>query len=124
MPIYEYRCQDCGRKSSILLLRIDPEFTPPCRHCQSRRMSRLISKVAVFRSEESRLERLADPSRLGDLNEEDPKSVARWMKRMGKEMGEDMGEDFEEMMDEAMEEEGEGEGSMAGPAGPEEDFDE
>lgn len=104
MPIYEYRCQDCGRKSSILLLRIDPEFTPPCRHCQSRRMSRLISKVAVFRSEESRLERLADPSRLGDLNEEDPKSVARWMKRMGKEFGEDMDMNMDEM-EQAMEEE-------------------
>jgi len=121
MPIYEYRCQDCGRKSSFLLLRIDPEYAPSCRHCQSPRMSRLISKVAVFRSEESRLERLADPSQLGDLDEDDPKSVARWMKRMGKEMGEDMGEDFEETMHEAMEEEAGGEGSLGGP---EEDLDE
>jgi len=67
-------------------------------------MSRLVSKVAVLRSEESRLESLADPSKLGDLDEDDPQSVARWMKRMGKEMGEDMGEDFDAMMDEATEE--------------------
>jgi len=67
-------------------------------------MSRLVSKVAVLRSEESRLESLSDPSKLGDLNEDDPQSVARWMKRMGKEMGEDMGEDFDAMMDEATEE--------------------
>jgi len=111
MPIYEYRCQDCGKRSSFLLLRIDPSFTPSCRHCHSDRLSRLISRVAVFRSEESRLERLADPSSLGDLDENDPQSVARWMKRMGKEMGEDLGDDFEEMMDAAMEEEAMGEGS-------------
>lgn len=121
MPIYEYRCQDCGKRSSFLLLRIDPSFVPSCRYCHSLKMSRLISKVAVFRSEESRLERLADPSKLGDLDESDPQSVARWMKRMGKEMGEDMGDDFEEMVDTAMEEEAGGEGSLGGP---QEDFDE
>jgi len=114
MPIYEYRCQDCGKRSSFLLLRIDLTFLPSCRHCHSPRMSRLISKVAVFRSEESRLERLADPSKLGDLDEEDPKSVARWVKRMGKEMGEDIGDDFEEMVDQAMEEEAGGEDSLEG----------
>ena len=115
MPIYEYKCQDCGRRSSILLLRIDPAFVPSCRHCQSQRVSRLISKVAVLRSEESRLESLADPSRIGDLDEEDPKSVARWMKRMGKEVGEDIGEDFEQMVDQAMEEEGEDGGKSNQP---------
>ena len=54
------------------------------------------------------MERLADPSRLGDLDENDPHLMARWMKRMGKEMGEDMGEDFDQMVEEAMEEEGGG----------------
>jgi len=114
MPVYEYKCQDCGKRSSVLLLRIDPAFVPTCRHCQSSRMNRLISRVAVLRSEEARLEILADPSKLRDLDEGDPQSVARWMKRMGKEMGEDIGEDFEGMVDEAMEEEGAGEDSSEG----------
>jgi len=56
------------------------------------------------RSEEDRLERLADPTRLGDLDESDPRSMARWMKRMGQEMGEDMGDDFDQLVDESMEE--------------------
>ena len=43
------------QRSSILLLRIDPAFVPSCRHCQSLRMTRLISKVVVLRSEESGL---------------------------------------------------------------------
>jgi hypothetical protein len=68
-------------------------------------MSRVLSRVRVIRSEESRMESLADPSKWGDLDEKDPKNMARWMKRMGKEMGEDMGEDVDQMVDEAMEEE-------------------
>jgi len=68
-------------------------------------MSRVLSRVKVIRSEESRMESLADPSKWGDLDEKDPKTMAKWMKRMGKEMGEDMGEDVDQMVDEAMGEE-------------------
>ena len=50
------------------------------------------------------MEGLADPSKWGDLDENDPKSMAKWMKRMGRELGEDVG-DVDEMMDEAMQEE-------------------
>jgi hypothetical protein len=51
------------------------------------------------------MESLADPSKWGGLDENDPKSMAKWAKRMGKELGEDMGEDVDQMVDEAMEEE-------------------
>jgi hypothetical protein len=51
------------------------------------------------------MESLADPSKWGGLDEKDPRSMAKWMKRMGKEMGEEMGEDVDQMVDEAMEEE-------------------
>ncbi len=68
-------------------------------------MSRVLSRVRVIRSEESRMESLADPSKWGGLDEKDPKSMAKWMKKMGKEMGEEMGEDVDAMVDEAMEEE-------------------
>jgi hypothetical protein len=67
-------------------------------------MDKIVSRVAIFRSEESRLESLADPSKLAGLDENDPKSMARWMKKMGKEMGEEMGEDFDQVVEEAMEE--------------------
>ena len=72
-------------------------------------MEKLVSRVAMLRSEESRLDSLADPSQLGGLDENDPKSVARWMKKMGREMGEDLGEDFEQEVDQAAEEAGRGE---------------
>ena len=67
-------------------------------------MKKLVSRVAVLRSGESRLESLADPSKMSGLDEDDPKSVARWMKKMGKEMGEEAGEDFDDSIDEAIEE--------------------
>ncbi len=68
-------------------------------------MSRLLSRVRVLRSEESRLEGLADPSKWGGLDENDPASVGRWMKKMSREMGEDLSnEEIDEMVDGAMEE--------------------
>ncbi len=105
MPIYEYRCDDCGKISEFLLIKSEETFTPECKKCKSKRMSRVLSRVRVVRSEESRMESLADPSKWGGLDENDPKSMAKWMKKMGKEMGEDMGEDVDQVVDEAMEEE-------------------
>jgi putative FmdB family regulatory protein len=105
MPIYEYRCNDCGKISEFLLIKTDETFIPQCKRCKSKKMSRVLSRVRVIHSEESRMESLADPSKWGDLDEKDPKSMAKWMKKMGKEMGEDMGEDVDQMVDEAMEEE-------------------
>ena len=101
MPIYEYRCHDCRRRVSILLRSFGAaeKATPQCPRCGSSNLTRLISRVAVLRSEESRLEAMADPSSLGDLDETDPKSIARWMKRMGSELGEDMGDDLNEVVD-------------------------
>lgn len=64
-------------------------------------MRRLMSRFAMPRSEESRLQSLADPSKMGDVDENDPKSVARMMKRMGKEVGDEFnGEDFDEAVEE------------------------
>lgn len=115
MPIYEYCCAACGRKTTVVTLSVSAAVEPKCRHCGGADLRKLVSRVAVRRSEESRLESLADPSSLAGLDENDPKSVARWMKKMGKEMGkemgEEMGEDFDEEVDRAMEEAGrEGEG--------------
>jgi putative FmdB family regulatory protein len=105
MPIYEYRCDDCGKISEFILIKSEESFTPQCKRCKSKKMSRVLSRVRVVRSEERRMESLADPSKWGGLDERDPKSMAKWMKKMGKEMGEDMGEDMDQMVDEAMEEE-------------------
>ncbi|MBM4132167.1 MAG: zinc ribbon domain-containing protein [Nitrospira sp.] len=101
MPIYEYRCQDCDKRSSLLVLSISHPPPLACNYCHSAKLERVLSRFASPKSEEARLESLADPSHLGGLDDNDPKSMARFMKKMGEEMGEDVGDDVEAALDEA-----------------------
>ncbi len=113
MPIYEYECQGCRRRVSLLVRSLAGYTSPRCPRCGSAELSRLMSRFATVKSEDARLESLGDPSQYGGLDENDPKSVARFMKRMGQEMGEDLGDDLDAAMDEAMAEPGgEGEGGL------------
>ncbi len=107
MPIYEYRCRKCKKKSEVITFRVSEDFSAVCSHCGSDQTERIPSRVRVRMSEETRMERMADPSRLSGLDENDPKSMAKWMKSMSQEMGDEMGEDFDvdAMMEEAMAEE-------------------
>jgi putative FmdB family regulatory protein len=98
MPIYEYRCQDCGRKLSVFWRSRSDVKTPHCRRCGSENMTRLVSRVRVIRSEESRMDDLADDAALADLDENDPRSLGRWMRKMSREMGEDLGPEFNEIV--------------------------
>ena len=100
MPIYEYSCRECHRKSSILVLNPHNSSMVTCRHCGSSKLERLLSRFAAPKSEEARLESLADPAHLGGIDENDPRSVARLMKKMGQEMGENV-DDIEAMMDQS-----------------------
>ncbi len=120
MPIYEFLCQDCGRKMSALVLSRARVSEVRCKRCGSANLEKLVSRFATVKSEDARLESLADPSSMGDVDENDPQSVARWMKKMGKEMGEDLGED----LDQAIEEEMAGEGGDDGqtPGGGDDDL--
>jgi putative FmdB family regulatory protein len=101
MPIYEYRCNKCKKRVSVLTLRISEAVNPECDRCGSKDLSRLMSRFATVKSEEARLDALADPSSLSGVDENDPKSMARWMRKMGKEMGEEFsGGEFDQMVDE------------------------
>jgi putative FmdB family regulatory protein len=116
MPIYEYECGDCRRRVSLLVLRPSVAPPPTCPRCQGTSLTRLMSRFATVKSEEARLDALADSSSFGDVDENDPASVARFMKTMGKEFGDDLGEDFESAVDEAMAEAGDDGDSPSGGA--------
>lgn len=100
MPIYEYVCHDCKRRVSLLWRSFTDaqEREAICPRCGGAHLTRLISRVAVLRSAESRLDDLSDPSSMGDLDESDPKSLARFMRKMASETGEDLGPEFEEVV--------------------------
>lgn len=98
MPVYEYLCRDCGRCFSRFFWRIADADGARCR-CGSDKLEQLVSRVAMLKSEESRLEGLADPSKWGGLDENDPQSMARMMRKLGSEVGEDLGPEFNEAID-------------------------
>ena len=100
MPIYEYQCNACQRRFSFLYGVTADSRNPSCPRCQSHELTRLFSRFATIRSTEAYLENLADPSKIGDL--EDPKAVARWAKELGGALGPEMGMDADGFMDEMM----------------------
>ena len=61
MPIYEYRCQDCGSASSFYLRT--SKSTPPsqCKHCDSENLQRIFSSFAYVKSEADKVAQL-DPN--------------------------------------------------------------
>lgn len=104
MPIYEYQCTECQRRFTIFWRTISDaqKAQATCKYCDSQQVERLVSKIRIVRSEESRMEELADPSMLGDLDENDPKSMGRFMRKMMNEMGDEAGElgpEFDEVVD-------------------------
>jgi putative FmdB family regulatory protein len=127
MPIYEYECGSCRRRVSLLIRSISAASAPACPRCGGNALRRLMSRFATVKSEETRLEGLASDSSLGDIDENNPASVARFMKKMGREFGDDLGEDFESAVDEAMAEgedagAGDGDSESIGSAGASDDL--
>jgi putative FmdB family regulatory protein len=103
MPIYEYQCLHCGKISAHLILPKE-ELVPFCKHCGSKKVKRIISRVNVLRSTETKIEQFTDPTRWGDL-ENNPRAFANWMKEVGKEFGEDFtSEEMEKMVEETIKE--------------------
>ena len=101
MPIYEYYCGDCRRRVSVFFRTFSAASseTAYCPRCESVNLRRLVSKVAVLKSEESRLDNMADPSFMAGLENEDPRALAGFMRKMSDEMGEPLDAEMSEMVD-------------------------
>jgi len=107
--------------TSVLVRSIGSPTSPTSARCHGANLTKLVSRFAVLHSEESRLESLADPGSLSGLDEDDPKSVAAWARKMGGELGDDLGDDFRQAVEE-MEAggapgESEGDTGFGGPEG-------
>lgn len=88
MPIYEYRCQGCGRRVALFFRSISGASQPRCPHCGSGDLTRLVSQVAVLRPWGESLDWVPDAESLDDVDEDSPQEVARWARRLREEMGE------------------------------------
>ncbi len=96
MPIYEYRCNACRRRFSVLVGVVAEEDPLQCPRCGSTELTRLISRFARLRNEDDVIDDMLDPDKIGDP--EDPKTMRRWVKEMGKELGEDFADEFDEIL--------------------------
>lgn len=93
VPIYEFRCLACRKRTSVFVRSVTSPVRAACEHCGSRKLARMISRVAVHLGAIN----LDDPSNM-DFDENDPKAMARWARQMGDELGEDMGPEFDDMV--------------------------
>lgn len=98
MPNYEYRCLNCRRRFEVFMTYAEyGTRTVTCPHCKSDKVQRKIGRIRVARSDESRLENMADPSSLVGLDD-DPRALGRMMREMSRETGEEMGPEFDEVV--------------------------
>jgi putative FmdB family regulatory protein len=99
MPTYDYICLDCRKRFDIFLNYKEYGVKPvACSHCNSANVRRRAPRVRVLKSDEQRLATLADPLKLGALDD-DPVALGRMMRQMGSEMGEDMPAEFDDVVD-------------------------
>ena len=98
MPAYDYRCLDCRKRFDKFMTYADYGKIPVvCPHCGCTSVRRRINRIRVLRSDESRLENIADPSHLEGLDQA-PKSLGKMMRQMSGEIGEEMPEEFDEVV--------------------------
>lgn len=98
MPVYEYRCSDCKKKFQALVGMLAQDDDEKCPHCGSLNTSKLVSRFARFRSEDDRIDEVAD--RIETMGEPDsPSQMREMMKEMGKAMDEDVSGEMEEMFE-------------------------
>jgi putative FmdB family regulatory protein len=100
LPIYEYRCPNCKKRVSVFfrsLSSVDHD-SARCPHCGSGGLMRRMSRVRVLRGPSKSIDSgdgdLADDM-LDGLDENDPRSMGRLMRKMAEESGEDMPPEFD-----------------------------
>jgi len=101
MPIYEYYCYDCTKRVNVFFRTMSEasDEAAACPTCSGKRLHRLVSRVRMLRSEESRMESMADDTSLmSGLESEDPRALAGFMRRMSDEMGEPLDGEMSEMI--------------------------
>ena len=104
MPIYEFRCDDCGKITNHFTRKVDPDPKAACEHCGSAQTSRMISRFARSYSRDDIMERYGDPATSDDPNVlRDPRQIGSWVEKRFDEYGVDVPKDAREMIDAARE---------------------
>ena len=100
MPTYDFTCNNCNQRFDIFLSYAEyGKKTVSCPHCSSKDIRRRMTRVRIAKSEESRMDSMADDFSGFEGLEDDPKTMGRMMRKMGREMGEELPPEFDEVVD-------------------------
>lgn len=98
MPLYEYRCNQCQKRVTLLVRGNSPDLACPL--CGGRILTRLFSTFSIKRTYMDDYESILSDSQLvKGLGESDPRALAEWNHRMSREMDEDAGPEYKEMLE-------------------------
>ena len=99
MPNYDFVCMNCQQRFDVFMSYSEyGSVKVKCIHCGSDKVRRWMTRVRIAKSEESRMESVADESALQGM-ENDPQALGQMMKKMGKQMGEDLPPEFDDVVD-------------------------
>ena len=99
MPLYEYRCQVCGREFQYLVLKKEDEAVVRCPGCNGGDLKKLVSRVAYHVSEQDRLSTFEPNSPKDDAFYKDTRNIGIQAKKRAQQMGVDLGSGFETKLD-------------------------
>ena len=100
MPTYDFICNNCNQRFDVFQTFAEYGVKKvSCTHCGSKNVRRRMTKVRIARSEDDRMESMADKFTGFENMEDDPKEMARVMKKMGNEMGETLPPELNEVVD-------------------------
>ncbi len=97
MPIYEFFCNNCRKRVEVFRRSVSAAGGERCPTCGGEDLRRLVSRFAVHRSV-SEFATSDEESYIEGLENEDPRAMAQWARRMQQESGEDLGPEFEGMV--------------------------
>jgi putative FmdB family regulatory protein len=99
MPTYDFICKDCNQRFDVFITFAEyGKKKVACMHCGSKNIRRRMTKVRIAKSEDSRMESMADDFSGFEGLEDDPRAMGKMMRKMGKEMGEDLPPEFDEVV--------------------------
>jgi putative FmdB family regulatory protein len=100
MPTYDFICNNCQTRFDVFMTFSEYGKKPvSCANCGSDQVRRRMTKVRIAKSDDSRMESMADDFSGLDGIEQDPKALGKMMRKMGGQMGEDLPPDFDDVVD-------------------------
>ncbi len=115
MPLYEFRCNQCGKVFTFLVGVVANNTDPYCPRCGSTQLTKLISRIRAHLSEETRLDNLASSFENLDISDNPtPRELRSVMRRLTSALGDEVDREVIDEMEAAMEEELRGEGKEGG----------